>query len=60
MGRGKQKFIVNGQGHMTKMAAILKNAQNLKNLLFQNYQAICLETWYVASGSVVLDSLYIS
>ena len=40
---------------MTKMAAMLKT---LKNLLLQSHGANCLETWYVASGSVVLQILY--
>ena len=43
---------------MIKMAAMLKNAQNLKNLLLQNHWANSLETWYVASGYVVLQNLY--
>ena len=43
---------------MTKMAAMLKNAQNLKDLLLKNHWANWLETWHVASGSVVLQSLY--
>ena len=55
---GGTKVYINGPGHMTKMAAMLKNAQNLKNLLLQNHWANCLETWHVASGSVVLQSLY--
>ena len=44
---------------MTKMTAMLKNAQNFKkNLLLQNHRVNFFETWYVASGSVVLHSLY--
>ena len=42
---GGTKVYINGQGHMTKMAAMLKT---LKNLLLQNHRANCLETWYVA------------
>ena len=56
---GGTKFCINAPGHMTKMTAMLKNAQKtLKNLLLQNHWANCLETWYVALGSVVLLSLY--
>ena len=36
-----------------------KNGQNPnKNLILQTHWANRLETWYVASGSVVLQSLY--
>ena len=34
-----------------------KNAQNLKNLPLQNHWANCLQTWYVASGSVIPQRL---
>ena len=45
---------------MTKMAAMLKNVPNLKKVFFtKTTKPInCLETWYVASGSIVLQSLY--
>ena len=49
---GGTKVYINGPGHMTKLAAMLKT---LKNLLLQNHWANRLETWHVASGSVVLD-----
>ena len=40
---------------MTKMATMLKNAQNLKKKYFSTTTGpIALKTWYVASGSVVL------
>ena len=52
---GRTKVYINGPGHMTKMAAMLIT---LKDLILQNHSANCLETWYVASGSVVLQSLY--
>ena len=42
---------------MTKMAAMLKMLKAFKALL-QNYWANFLETWYVASGTVVLQNLY--
>ena len=35
------------------------HAKNTQNLLLQNHMANCLETWYVASWSVVLRSLYV-
>ena len=35
-----------------------KMLKTLKNLLLQNHWANCLETWHVASGYVVLQSLY--
>ena len=31
---GGKKVYINGLGHMTKMAAMLKNAQNLKKIFF--------------------------
>ena len=40
-----------GSGHMTKMAAM----PFMGEILFSTE---CLETWYVASGPVVLLSLY--
>ena len=42
---------------MTKMAAMLKLLKTLKDLHLQNYWANCLETCYVASGTVVLQNL---
>ena len=35
-----------------------KLLKTLKGLLLQNYWANCLETWYVAAGTVVLQNLY--
>ena len=52
---GGKKVYINGPGHITKMAAMLKT---LKNLLLQNHWANCIENWHVASRSVVLQSLY--
>ena len=49
------KVCINGQGHMTKMAAM---AINSKNLLLQNQKAYDFETWHEASGNEVLQSLY--
>ena len=52
------KIYINGQGHMTKMAAISINSKkkNFKNLL-QNQKAYDFETWYEASGNGGLQSL---
>ena len=41
------KVYINGQGHMTKMAAM---AINSKNLFLQNQKAYDFETWHEASG----------
>ena len=52
---------INGQGHMTKMAAMAinsKNLKNLKNLFLQNQKAYDFETWHEASGNRALESLY--
>ena len=53
------KVYINGQGHMTKMAAMAINSKkNFKNLLLQNQKAYDFETWYEASGREALQSLY--
>ena len=49
------KVYINGQCHMTKMAAM---AINSKNLLLQNQKAYDFETWHEASGNETLQSLY--
>ena len=51
------KVYINGPGHMTKMAATPIYGKNLKNLL-QNQMSYDLETWHVALGTQVLQSLY--
>ena len=38
------KVFINGQGHMTKMAAMAINSKFLKNLLLQNQKAYDFET----------------
>ena len=43
------KVYINGQGHMTKMAAMAIN---------QNQKAYDFETWYEASRNGALQSLY--
>ena len=56
---GGTKVYINGPGHMTKMAAMPVYGKNLKkNLLLQNQLSYDLETWHVASGTQVLQSLY--
>ena len=52
---GGKKVYINGQGHMTKMAAM---AINRKNLLLQNQKANDFETWFEASGNGAVQSLY--
>ena len=52
--RGKQKFILMIQVTWPQS----KMLKTLKNLLLQNHLANCLETWHVASESVVLQSIY--
>ena len=54
---GGTKVCSNGPGHMTKMATMPIYGKNLKNLLLQNQMADDLETWYAASGALVLPSL---
>ena len=48
---GGTKVCSNGQGHVTKMAAMPIYGKNLKKLLLQNQKADDLETWYAASGA---------
>ena len=50
-----KKVYINGQGHITKMAAM---AINRKNLLLQNQKANDFETWCEASVTGALHSLY--
>ena len=51
------KVCVNGQGHMTKMAAMAINSKN-PSLLLQNQKAYDFETLHEASGNGALQSLY--
>ena len=48
------KVCINGQGHMTKVAAMAINSKNL----FQNQKAYDFETWHEASRSGGLQNLY--
>ena len=53
------KVCINGQGHMTKMAAMTINIKkNFKNLLLQNQKAYDFETWHESSGNRALQSLF--
>ena len=54
LGKRGKKIYIFCPGHITKMATLPIYGKNLKNLLLQNHQADCLETWYVASGELVL------
>ena len=56
MGWGNESLL-NGPGHMTKMATMAIYGINLKNLLLRNQMADDLETWYASSGVRVLPSL---
>ena len=56
---GGKKVYTNGQGHMTKMAAMAINRKKkFKNLLLQNQKANDFETWCEASVTGALQSLY--
>ena len=51
MGKREMKIYSNKFGHMTKMAIMpIYDKKPFKNLLLQNHQTGCLETWYVALG----------
>ena len=57
--KGGKKVYINGQGHMTKMAAMAINRKkNFKNLLLQNQKANDFETLCEASVTGALQSLY--
>ena len=54
-----KKVYINGQGHMTKVAAMAINRKKtFKNLLLQNQKANDFETWFEASVTGALQSLY--
>ena len=55
---GGKIVYINGQGHMTKMAAMAINRKTFKNLLLQNQKANDFETWCEASVTGALQSLY--
>ena len=51
------KICINGQGHMTKTAAMAINSKTFKNLL-QNQKAYDFETWHEALRNGGLQNLY--
>ena len=56
---GGKKVYINGQGHMTKLAAMAINRKKtFKNLLLHNQKANDFETWCEASVTKALLSLY--
>ena len=55
---GGKKVYINGQGHMTKMAAMAINRKSFKNLLLKNLKAYDFETWHEVSGNGALQSVY--
>ena len=58
MGSGNGCYL-NGLGHRTKMAGMAIYVQNpSKSLFLQNQWADCLETQYVALGSLTHHSLF--
>ena len=48
----------NGPGHLTKMAAMPKYGKNPLKILPGTKKGIALETWYAASGTQILPSLF--
>ena len=54
------KVYINGQGHMTKMAAMSIDSFFLKkkNLLLQNQKVYDFETWHEALRNGGLQNLY--
>ena len=57
---GGKKVYINGQGHMTKMAAMAINRKKktFKNLLLENQKANDFETWCEALVTGALQSIY--
>ena len=52
------KVNINGQGHMTKMATMAINSENLINLILQNRKTYDFKTLHEASVNGALQSLY--
>ena len=48
------KVCINGQGHMTKIAAMAINSKNLQ----KSSSSDDFETWHEASGNGALQNLY--
>ena len=54
----KFKILINGPGHMTKMAAMpIYVVKSFKNQLLPNGWTVFNETWYEALGALTLHSL---
>ena len=58
LSRFGEKVCSNGLGHMTNMVALHIYGKKLKNHLLLNQKADDLESWYAASGTRVLQSLF--
>ena len=53
------KVYINGEGHVTKMAAMAKNSKRkIKSFFSRTSKAYNFETWHEASGIGALQSLY--
>ena len=52
------KVYINGQGHMTKMAAMAINSKIFLKILLQNQKAYDFETWHEALRNGGLQNLY--
>ena len=58
-GKGRTEVYIFHPGHMTKMAVMPICGKNLKKkLLLLHHWVDYFETWYVASGELVLFNLY--
>ena len=55
---GRTKVYMNGPSHRTKMAAMPIYGKNLYKFHLQNRKFYDPETWYAASGTQCLQSLY--
>ena len=51
------KVCINGQCHMTKMAAMARIAKTFKNIFLQNQKVYDFETLHEASGNEALQIL---
>ena len=58
LGRGNESLYKWSRSHDQDGHHALKLLKTLKKHLLQNHWANCLETWHVASGSVLLQNLY--
>ena len=56
--QGRLKICSNGHGPLTKMAAMPIYGKTLKNLFLQNQESFKAESWYIASWTQGLPSLF--